>query len=68
MRYMLFVNYTFRDNKDVPIGKPLAKSEYKILGEDGMKILQGEGKLYLGKTFFSKYKTKVLYILMCYVN
>lgn len=47
---MLFVNYTFRpwDNKEVPLGKPLAKSEYKILGEDGMEILQGEGKLYLG--------------------
>lgn len=51
-RYMLFVNYTFRDNKDVPIGKPLAKSEYKILGEDGRTILQGEGKLYLGKLSF----------------
>lgn len=55
---MLFVNYTFRDNKDVPIGKPLAKSEYKILGEDGMKILQGEGKLYLGKLSFPSTKLK----------
>lgn len=36
------------DNKEVPIGKPLSKSEYKILGEDGRTILQGEGKLYLG--------------------
>lgn len=55
---MLFLNYTFRDNKDVPIGKPLAKSEYKILGEDGMKILQGEGKLYLGKLSFPSIKLK----------
>lgn len=49
---MLFVNYTSRDNKEVPIGKPLSKSEYKILGEDGRTILQGEGKLYLGKLSF----------------
>lgn len=56
MKYM-FGNYTFRDNKDVPLGKPLEKSEYKILSEDGIEILQGEGKLYLGKLFFSsKYK------------
>lgn len=55
---MLFVNYIFRDNKDVFIGKLLAKFEYKILGEDGMKILQGEGKLYLGKFFFLSIKLK----------
>ncbi|XP_061165027.1 beta-alanine-activating enzyme-like [Saccostrea echinata] len=35
-------------DEEVPLGKPLSQSSYKILNEEGVEVIEGTGKLYLG--------------------
>ncbi|XP_062613897.1 beta-alanine-activating enzyme-like [Saccostrea cucullata] len=38
----------WNSNEEVPLGKPLLQSSYRVLNEEGVEVVEGTGKLYLG--------------------
>ncbi|XP_062566768.1 LOW QUALITY PROTEIN: beta-alanine-activating enzyme-like [Saccostrea cucullata] len=38
----------WNSDEEVPLGKPLSQSSYRVLNEEGLEVVEGAGRLYLG--------------------